>query len=110
MVWIKTVFGGETCPPLACASGRYSPRVAAVIANLPIPAFAADLAAGTGSAPSVSLAAFTWISANAGAWFAPANPSYEASGFPSAGFDLVRMAGESRKSRLEQTRWPDALA
>jgi hypothetical protein len=27
------------------------------------------------------------------AWFAPANPSYEAIGFPSAGFDLVPNGG-----------------
>jgi hypothetical protein len=68
-----------------------------VIANLPVPAFAADHAAGTGPASSVSLPAFTWtglyLGANAGAWFAPANPGYEAIGFPSAGFELVPNGG-----------------
>jgi hypothetical protein len=60
-----------------------------VTARLSAPAFAADLArhrlplSGPGS-----------ISApNEGAWFAPANPSYEAIGFPSAGFDLVPNGG-----------------
>jgi hypothetical protein len=62
-------------------------------ASLPAPAFAANLAAGTGPASSASLPAFTWtgiyLGANGGAWFAPSNPSYAAIGFPSAGFDLV---------------------
>jgi hypothetical protein len=62
---------------------------AAVTASLPAPAFAADLTA----APP----AFTWtgfcIGANAGAWFAPANPSYEATDIPSAGFNLVPNGG-----------------
>jgi hypothetical protein len=93
MVWIKTAFGWRDVPSSRMRLGKIFAAGAAVIANLPIPAFAADLAAGTGSAPSVSLAAFTWISANAGAWFAPANPSYEAIGFPSAGFDLVPNGG-----------------
>jgi outer membrane immunogenic protein len=48
---------------------------------------------GTGPASSASLPAFTWtgfyIGANAGPRIAPANPSYEAIGFPSTGFDLV---------------------
>jgi outer membrane immunogenic protein len=65
------------------------PLLATVTASLSAPAFAADLAAP----PSP----FTWtglyVGANGGAWFAPANPSYEAIGFPSAGFDLVPNGG-----------------
>jgi hypothetical protein len=65
MVWIKTVFGWRDVPSSRMHLGKIFAAGAAVIANLPIPAFAADLAAGTGPAPSVSLPAFTWISANA---------------------------------------------
>ena len=53
-------------------------------------AFAADL-------PAPPDPVFTWtglyLGANVGAWFAPNNPSYEAIGFPSAGFDLVPNGG-----------------
>jgi opacity protein-like surface antigen len=70
-----------------------SPFLVAVAASLSAPAFAADLAPGS----SASLPAFTWtglyIGANAGAWFAPTNPSYEAIGFRSTGFDLVPNGG-----------------
>jgi hypothetical protein len=97
MDWIKTVFGWRHVPASRMRLGMIFAAGAAVIANLPVPAFAADLGAGTGPVSSVSLAAFTWtgvyIGANAGAWFAPANPSYEAIGFPSAGFDLVPNGG-----------------
>jgi hypothetical protein len=69
--------------------GRIFVAGPAVIANLPVPAFAADL---TPPPP-----AFTWIGlylgANAGDWFALANPSYEAIGFRSAGFGLVPNGG-----------------
>jgi|GEM_PF-6106497 len=97
MVWIKTVFGWRHVPASRMRLGKIFAASAAVIANLPVPAFAADPAAGAGPASSVALPAFTWIGvyigANAGAWFAPANPSYEAIGFPSAGFDLVPNGG-----------------
>jgi outer membrane immunogenic protein len=70
-----------------------SPFLVAAAASLSAPAVAANLASGTGPASSASLPAFTWtglyLGANAGAWFAPTNPSYEAIGFPSAGFNLV---------------------
>jgi hypothetical protein len=76
-----------------------SPFLVTVAASLSSPAFAADLAPGTGPASSASLSAFTrtgfYLGANAGAWFAPTNPSYEAIGFPSAGFDLVPNGGET---------------
>jgi Thiamine pyrophosphate enzyme, N-terminal TPP binding domain len=70
-----------------------SPFLVAAAASLSAPAFAADLASGTEPTSSASLPTFTWtglyLGANTGAWLAPTNPSYEAIGFPSAGFDLV---------------------
>ena len=65
MLWINTGFGRRDTSASHMRVGRIFAAGAAVIANLPIPAFAADLAAGTGPAPSVSSPAFTWISANA---------------------------------------------
>jgi hypothetical protein len=57
-------------------------------------AFAADMPAPQPAAP---VPVFTWtglyLGANVGAWFAPTNPSYEAIGFPSAGFGLVPNGG-----------------
>jgi opacity protein-like surface antigen len=57
-------------------------------------ALAADLPAPQLPAP---VPVFTWtglyLGANVGAWFAPTNPSYQAIGFPSAGFDLVPNGG-----------------
>lgn len=97
MLWIKTVFLRRDALASRKRLGRIFAAGAAVTASLPVSAFAADLAAGTGPASSASLSAFTWtglyLGANAGAWFAPANPSYEAIGFPSAGFDLVQNGG-----------------
>jgi opacity protein-like surface antigen len=89
MLWIKTVFGRRDALASRKRLGRIFAAGAAATASLPLPAFAADL-----TAPPP---AFTWtglyLGANAGAWFAPANPSYEAIGFPSAGFDLVPNGG-----------------
>ena len=96
MPWIKTVCAWRDAPSSRSRLGQVFAAGAAVIATLPVPAFAANPAAGT-PASSVSLRAFTWtglyLGANAGAWFAPANLSYEAMGFPSAGFDLVPNGG-----------------
>jgi hypothetical protein len=96
MTWIKTVFARRDAPASGKRAGRIFAAGAAMAANLPVPVFAADLAAGT-RASSVSSPAFTWtglyLGANAGAWIAPANPSYEAIGFPSTGFDLVPNGG-----------------
>lgn len=89
MPWIKTVCAWRDALSSRSRLGQVFAAGAAVIATLPVPAFAADL-----TAPPP---AFTWtglyIGANAGAWFAPANPSNEAIGFPSAGFDLVPNGG-----------------
>jgi high affinity Mn2+ porin len=47
--------------------------------------------------PAAPVPVFTWsglyLGANAGAWFAPKNPTYEAIGLPGAGFDLVPNGG-----------------
>jgi hypothetical protein len=60
----------------------------------PSAALAADLPALRVSAP---VPVFTWtglnLGANAEAWFARPNPSHEAVGFPSSGFDLVPSGG-----------------
>jgi hypothetical protein len=60
----------------------------------PSAALAADLPASQVTAP---FPVFTWtglnLGANVGAWFAPTNPSHEAVGFPSSGFDLVPSGG-----------------
>lgn len=89
MLWIKTVFGRRDTSAFRMRFGRICAAGAAAIANLPDPAFAADL-----TAPPP---AFTWtglyIGANMGARFAPANPSYEAIGFRSAGVGLVPNGG-----------------
>ena len=94
--------------------GRIFAAGAAVITNLPVPAFAADLAAGTWPAYSVSLPAFTWtglyLGANAAAWFAPANPSYDAIGFPSAGFDLVPNGGGTEQIEAEANQLAGPVA
>jgi hypothetical protein len=89
MLWINTGFGRRDTSASHMRVGRIFAAGAAVIADLPAPAFAADL-----TAPPP---AFTWtglyIGANIGAWFAPANPSYEANGFRSAGVGLVLNGG-----------------
>jgi high affinity Mn2+ porin len=73
-----------------------SPFLVAAAASLSAPAFAADFAPA-GNTFSVPLPMFSWtglyLGANAGAWIAPTNPSYEAIGFPSTGFDLVPNGG-----------------
>ena len=93
MLWIKTDFGRRDAPISRKRLRQIFAVGAALTASLPVPAFSADLVSGTGPASSASLPAFTWtgfyIGANAGARFAPTNPSYEAIGFPSTGFDLV---------------------
>jgi hypothetical protein len=82
MLWIKKVFVRRDAP--TSRMRQIFAVSAALTASLPIPDFAADLASGKGPASSASLPAFTWtglyIGANAGAWFAPTNPSYEAIG------------------------------
>ncbi|MGA7383511.1 MAG: carbohydrate porin [Methylocella sp.] len=64
------------------------PLLAAVTA-MSGPAYAADLAAPP--------PAFTWtglyLGANAGAWFAPANPAFQSQGFGSSAFDLPANGG-----------------
>ena len=92
MLWIMTVFGRRDGPGFRKGLGQLIAIGAALTASLPVPAFAA----GIGPA-STALPTFTWtglyIGANVGAWFAPDNPSYQAIGFPSAGFDLVPNGG-----------------
>ena len=76
MAWTKTVCARRDAPSSRSRLGQVFAAGAAVIATLPVPAFAANPAAGT-PASSISLPAFTWtglyFGANAGAWFAPAN-------------------------------------
>jgi hypothetical protein len=72
MAWIKTVFARRDAHASRKRLGRIFTAGAALIAGLPVPAFAADLAAGA-PASSVSLPAFTstglYVGANAGAWY-----------------------------------------
>jgi high affinity Mn2+ porin len=92
MLWIMTVFGRRDAPGSWQRLGQLIAIGTAVTASLPVPVFAADI-----EPTSAALPTFTWtglyIGANAGAWFAPTNPSYEAIGFPSTGFDLVPNGG-----------------
>jgi hypothetical protein len=96
MAWIKRLCVRRDAPASWRRLGRIFSAGAAMIANLPVPVFAAELAAGA-PATSVSLPAFTWtglyLGANACAWFAPANPGYEAIGFHSTDFDLPASGG-----------------
>ncbi len=92
MLWVKTVFVRRDTPTSRKRLGQIFAVGAAVTASLAAPAFAADL---TAPPPSFTWTGF-YLGANAGAWFAPANPSYEAIGFPSAGFDLVPKGGGAK--------------
>jgi high affinity Mn2+ porin len=92
MLFIGKVFGWRRMGGSWGLRWRILATGAAVLANLSISSFAADVAGG-GASSSAAPPVFTWtglyIGANAGASFSPTNPSYEARGFPSLGFDLA---------------------
>jgi hypothetical protein len=71
MPWIKTAFGRRDAPASRKRTPRRFAAGAAVIANLPVPAFAADLNAP----PRAFILTGLYTGAHAGAWFAPADPN-----------------------------------